>query len=559
MANLLLHKGPGAGKSFRLEGPPMVIGRHPAATIRLDLPDVSRRHAQITVEQQQFFLEDLGSSNGTFLNGLPLKGKASLRPQDRIAIGPCEFVFDSEGEGEGEGETGVVIRAELSLRGGHADLLLQDPAAKLQAVLDIAHQLAQTLDLDVLLPRVLDHLLRLFPKADRGLVLLPEGERVAVRAVRCRRASHEAEQVFSRSVVQRVLAEGVGVLAADQGPAAGQTLVAAGIRSFVCVPLKARDGRLLGALQLDRSAHGGEFTAEDLHLLTAVSLPISAVLENAALHAELMRQELVKRDLALARLAQLAAGVAHEINNPLAFVSTNTVVFQRDVGALRRLLELYQQAEAALEAERPAPIAEARALAEEIDLAYTLKNLDDLLGRSREGLKRIAQIVKGLRDFARLDESERDEVDLNAGVESAVGIARGLAEKRQVHLSLELGELPRLSCHPSKVNQVVFNLLSNAIDACEPGGSVRIRTCACAGGVEVHVQDTGHGIDPAVRERIFDPFFTTKPLGKGVGLGLSISHGIVQDHGGSIEVQSRPGEGAHFVVRLPCSRDKVTR
>jgi signal transduction histidine kinase len=549
MANLLLRQGPGAGMSFPLEARPMIIGRHPAAAIRLDLPDVSRRHAQITHDQEQFFLEDLGSSNGTFLNGLPLKGKAPLRDRDQIAIGPFELVFESPGGDE----TGVVIRAELHLRGGNADLLRQDPAAKLQAVLDIAHQLARTVDLDEVLPRVLDHLLRLFPKADRGLVLLSEGERIVVRAARCRRADQEAEQVYSRSVVQRVLKEGVGVLAADQGPASGQTLVAAGIRTFVCVPLKARAGRPLGALQLDRSAHGGEFTAEDLHLLTAVSLPVSTVLENAALHVELIRQERVKRDLALARLAQLAAGVAHEINNPLAFVSNNTAIFQRDVGALRLLLELYQQAEAALGEQRPEPIERARALAEEIDLPYTLNNLDALLGRSREGLRRIQQIVKGLRDFARLDESERDEVDLNAGVESAAGIARGLAERRQVALTLELGELPRVACQPSKVNQVVFNLLSNAIDACAPGGKVTVRTCACAGGVEVHVLDNGHGIDPEVRDKIFDPFFTTKPLGKGAGLGLSVSHGIVQDHGGSIDFESQPGEGAHFVMRLPCA------
>ena len=181
------------------------------------------------------------------------------------------------------------------------------------------------------------------------------------------------------------------------------------------------------------------------------------------------------------------------------------------------------------------------------------------MARSRDGLQRIQLIVKGLRDFARLDESERDEADLNAGVEATVGIARGLAEKRHVQLALELGELPRLECQPSKVNQVIFNLLANAIDACAPGGRVTVQTCAGADGVEVHVIDSGCGIDPAVRDKVFDPFFTTKPLGKGVGLGLSISHGIVQDHGGSIDVQSHPGAGAHFVVRLPCTRDKVTR
>src|SRR5262249_14382813 len=158
--------------------------------------------------------------------------------------------------------------------------------------------LAQTLDLDELLPRVLDHLLRLFPKADRGIVLLGEGERIAVRAVRCRRTGADTEQVYSRTVGHRVVADGVRIVAAERGRAAGASLVAAGIRSFVCAPLKGRDGRSLGVLQLDRSARGGEFTADDLHLLTAVSLQVAGVLENAALHAELLQTERLKRDLA---------------------------------------------------------------------------------------------------------------------------------------------------------------------------------------------------------------------------------------------------------------------
>jgi signal transduction histidine kinase len=550
MANLVLLRGPGAGKGFPLDVQTALIGRHPAAAIRLDLPDVSRRHAQIVHEKGQFFLEDLGSSNGTFLNGLPLKGKASLRGEDRITIGPCEFLF----EDATPSDPGVVIQAEVSMHPSNADLFRQDAATKLQAVLDIAHQLAQTLDLNELLPRVLDHLLRLFPKADRGLVLLREGDHIVVRAVSSRRPDAGTGHVYSRSVVQRVLSQGVGVVAADAGgaAAAGQTLMAAGIRSFVCAPLKSRDGRALGLLQLDRSGRGGDFTADDLHLLTAVSLQVSAVLENAALHAELLGHERVKRDLALARLAQMAAGVAHEINNPLAFVTNNTAIFQRDVGALRHLLDMYRQAETALAVPCPDTVALAREFAEEIDLAYTLKNLDDLLGRSRDGLKRIGLIVNGLRDFARLDESEYDEVDLNAGVESTANIARGLAEKRQVQLALELGELPKLACRPSQVHQVVFNLISNAVDACEAGGKVTVRTCRGPGGVEIHVIDNGCGIDPAVRDKIFDPFFTTKTLGKGVGLGLSISHGIVQDHHGSIDFESQVGQGSHFTVRLPC-------
>ncbi len=562
MAHLRLLSGPGAGKKFPLEAPQITIGRHPNVAIHLDLPDVSRRHALITNTNGRYVLEDLGSSYGTFLNGLPLKGQADLHERDRITIGSCELQFEVPHDNEG---AGVVIHAELSLHPSNTDLFRLDAASKLEAVLDIAHQLAQALDLDVLLPRLLDHLLKLFRKANRGLVLLREGQEMTVRAVRARPSpftppSPGEVQVYSRALVERVLGEGVGLVASDHGSGTpAKTLVEAGIRTFVCVPLKGRDGRPLGVLQLDRSGPGPDFTSDDLHLLTAISLQVSAALENAALHAELLDHERVKRDLALARLGQLAAGVAHEINNPLAFVTNNTAVFQRDLGALRRLLTLYQAAEEALAQQAPQRLGEIHSLAEEIDLPYTLCNLDGLLARTREGLKRIQQIVQGLRDFARLDESERDEVDINAGVEATVSVTRGLAEKRGVELKVELAPLPRLACRPARINQVVFNLLANAIDACPEGGKVLVRTALNDDLVEIHVIDNGCGIDPAIRERIFDPFFTTKPLGRGVGLGLSISHGIVKDHGGLIQVQSQPGQGAHFTVRLPLQcADTVT-
>jgi signal transduction histidine kinase len=476
---------------------------------------------------------------------MPLKGQTELHDRNRITIGSCELLFESPEDAE----PGVIIQSTLSLHPSNTDLFRRDATGKLQAILDIAHQLAQTLDLDVLLPRLLDHLLKLFPKADRGLILLREGERLTVRAVRAQRTDLATVEVYSRTVVQRVLEEGVGVVAADHGSAApSQSLVDAGIRSYSCAPLKARDGRPFGMLQLDHTRAGDDFTNEDLHLLTAISLQVSAVLENAALHAELLEHERVKRDLALARLGQLAAGVAHEINNPLAFVTNNTAVFERDVAALRRLLDLYRAAENML---APQALEEIRAFADEIDLPYTLRNLDDLLVRSREGLKRIQHIVQGLRDFARLDESELDEADLNSGVEATASVTRGLAEKRGVSLAVELAPLPRLACRPARLNQVVFNLIANAIDACAHGGKVLVRTAVTADALEIHVTDNGCGIDAAIRERIFDPFFTTKPLGRGVGLGLSISHGIVKDHGGTIEVQSQPGRGSHFTVRLP--------
>jgi signal transduction histidine kinase len=245
------------------------------------------------------------------------------------------------------------------------------------------------------------------------------------------------------------------------------------------------------------------------------------------------------------------AGIAHEINNPLAFVSNNTVVLQRDLGAVRTLFGMYRSADALLAQHAPELHQQIRRFGEEIDLEYTLTNIDGLLTRSREGLQRIQQIVKGLRDFARLDESDLKETDLNAGIESTINILRGEVKKKHLTLTLDLAPLPEVTCYPARINQVVMNLVANAIYACAEAGEVTVRTRPEADGVTIEVIDNGSGIPAEVLTRIFDPFFTTKPVGQGTGLGLSISHQIVEDHGGRIEVQSAPGQGAHFTVHLP--------
>ena len=247
----------------------------------------------------------------------------------------------------------------------------------------------------------------------------------------------------------------------------------------------------------------------------------------------------------------MVAGVAHEINNPLSFVNNNVAVLQRDVAALKDLLMLYRQAEEIIATHNEELAGWIKEMEEHIDLPYTLSNLDELLIRSRDGLRRIQQIVRDLRDFARLDESDLLEIDLNEGIASTVNIIRGRAKKKQIQLDLDLHPLPKITCYPAKINQVVMNLLANAIDACNDHGCVKVHTEPVDGKVLIEVADNGSGIDPAILDRIFDPFFTTKPPGEGTGLGLSISYGIVQDHGGSIDLESTPGKGTCFKIQLP--------
>lgn len=555
MATLVLLQGAGAGAEYPLAEKSLTIGRQPDVGLLLNEGGVSRKHARITNEGNRFFLEDLGSSNGTFVNGQRLTARSELRDGDEIRIDPYLFRFRKDAA-----EPNVVASTQLSLDTSRASLQ-QDAGGKLLAVLDITSHLARSLDLEELLPRLLEQLLRLFPQADRGLVLIQEGGHLRVRAVRNRRPDLEEGPTYSRSVVRKVLEEGVSVVAedtrADERFAEAETLRHMGVRSFVCVPLTAQDGGARGVLQLDCWRPGKSFNETDLNLLATIALQVSIVLENATLHAELLEQERLKRDLALARISQLAAGMAHEINNPLAFIRNNLAVLRRDVGIIRELLQQYQQGEAALAQAAPGLLQSIRARSQEVDAAYLLTNLDPLLVRSGEGLKRIGEIVQSLRDFARLDRSEVDEIDLSAGIEATLMLLRARAEKQQVAIELDLGPGVRIVCSPAKINQVVYHLVANAIDACEAGGKVTVRTRRTDKGVELHVLDTGCGIEPAVRDRIFDPFFTTKPLGKGMGLGLSLSHGIVQEHGGRIEFESTVGQGTEFIVWLP-ERQKVT-
>jgi signal transduction histidine kinase len=259
----------------------------------------------------------------------------------------------------------------------------------------------------------------------------------------------------------------------------------------------------------------------------------------------------------LASLGQLVAGVAHEINNPLAFVSNNVAVLERDLKDMIALIGLYRQVAAPADAEHQEIYTQIDHLSAQLDLEYTLNNLPQLIERTREGLRRIERIVKDLRLFARVDEGEWNEVDLNPGIESSANMVQGYARKRGVRLVTDLEPLPPVRCRGARVHQVVVNLLMNAIDACMPEDTVTIRTHADpnASGVLIEVADTGSGMDPAIQQRIFDPFFTTKPIGEGTGLGLSISYGIIREHHGTIEVQSTLGEGTCFTVRLPREPD----
>jgi len=194
-------------------------------------------------------------------------------------------------------------------------------------------------------------------------------------------------------------------------------------------------------------------------------------------------------------------------------------------------------------------------LRSEEDLPFLLQDLDQLLADSREGMERIGGIVHGLKKFARVDEDELQEADINDGIEAALKITHNeLKYKCQIHKKLD--KLPLVCCYPGQLNQVFMNLLINAAQAIPEWGDITVETEATDSHVVIRIADTGVGIPEAIRARIFEPFFTTKPVGQGTGLGLAISYSIIQAHKGSIEVQGEEGKGTEFIIQIPQDLEK---
>lgn len=320
MAVLTVINDRGYTEQYQLHGRECVVGRQADTDLRLDARDVSRRHARILTEGDFFFVEDLGSSNGTFVNNTRVSGKQPLQEQDRIQIGPFTLCFQLQDDPV---EKEIKITASIPTAVTNSKLFRLDAARKLQVILEIAQQLSHTLDLKTLLPQLLERLLTLFLQADRGMVvLLDERGRPEVRAVRTRYSDQEIPRQFSRAVIKRVLEEGVGIVAEDAPHDnrfnATQTLTNLGVRSFVCAPFKAHDGRAMGVVVLDRFGNDNPFKEDDLHLLAATALLFSVVIENASLHEELVEKARMDRDLSLARQVQdgfLPRELPAEFNN----------------------------------------------------------------------------------------------------------------------------------------------------------------------------------------------------------------------------------------------------
>ena len=351
---------------------------------------------------------------------------------------------------------------------------------------------------------------------------------------------------------------------------------------FTAAPLRNSKGEVIGAIETlqditERKVTESALLKSQVEIEQLVDRRTAQLAEvNQTLREDVRRRELAERELLdrnaelialnaqlsaaqkhlvqsekLASIGQLAAGIAHEINNPIGYIFSNFGTLENYLTSLFEMLAVYEKTEAMHSV--PETVKELRAKRESIELEFLKEDIPVLMRESREGIVRVRKIVQDLKDFSHVDTNpDWQFANLNQGIDSTLNVVNNEV-KYKADLVKDYGDLPEVQCMPSQINQVVMNLVVNAAHAMvgTERGKITVRTGTLGDKVWLEVTDTGSGIPKEVLPRIFDPFFTTKPVGKGTGLGLSLSYGIVQKHHGAIDVQTEAGKGTTFRVTLP--------
>ncbi len=551
MPRLILIKGTDEGKQFELTQPVHSVGRDSTSSIRLIDTEVSRRHAEFRLVNGAYHLVDVGSANGSFVNGQAIKD-VLLQPGDRVQIGQSVLVFSLRGSDGGKGESDLAERISMITRHdmelssaiiktigeSEGSRLLAQPEqvkgpwlksalANLGVMYETIQAVSHILDVDQLLGRIMDLIFKSI-EADRGCIMLrnPEGGPLEPKAVRWRKAAAPQERIpVSSTVIDHVQREKQGVLvsdaARDERFATGQSILRFGIREVICVPMKGRH-ETLGVLYLDTVsgardivAHGsptGKFNEDHLALAIAIAHQAALAVEETRYHHALLQAE------RLAAIGQTIAALSHHIKNILQGLRSGGEIL--DMG-----------------------------LAEKDE---TLLQKGWKIVQKNQG--KISDLVMDMLSYSKDREPLIDEADLNAVVREVLEVVEGRAREAGVRLESKLDPLPSAQVDSQGIQHALLNIVSNACDAVEdrPDPRVGVVTGLEADGawVRIVVLDNGAGIPPEKVKDIFRPFVSTKGS-KGTGLGLPVSRKILREHGGDILVESRAGKGSRFILRLP--------
>ncbi|MEM1210241.1 MAG: ATP-binding protein [Planctomycetota bacterium] len=541
MLVLQILQGPDKGRRFDLpDHEPQQIGRS-SESLPLTDPTISRRHAELTPDDGHWVLRDLESSNGTFVNGVRLSSPRTLQPGDQVRVGATLILFGEHAKPRpGQREIRVAQRGEMDISVEHTvasndeSLIMASPAEpgdaatfQLDVIYDLISLIGSVTDQAELLDKVMDVIFDHF-KADRGFILLQERDEDGAepQVVRHREdvpapnLKRDAITV-SRTIVNYVVRRGVGILSAnamsDSRFAAGDSVHNYGIRSAMCVPIRYK-GKTYGVIYLDSQVANYTYTEDQLALLTAIGVQTGLALANNRLLAERLESE------RLAAVGQTVASLSHSIKNILQGMRGGADVVE--LGMRKNNLKV-------------------------------LQNGWEIVQRNQE---RIYQLAMNMLAFSKQRKPEIQMTNLGELLGEIAELMQKPFDDRQAMLLADVAsDVPPVPVDPNGVHQAVLNLVANALDAVQPETGVVSMRCeydpqACV--VRIRVADNGVGMSGEQTRRLFVPFQSSKGL-KGTGLGLVVTKKIVDEHGGTIGVQSTPSEGTTFLIELPTDRAEV--
>lgn len=540
MLILTVIRGSDQGRKWELpDDEPQLIGRSSEA---LPLTDqtISRRHAELTPDDGRWYINDLDSGNGTYVNGTSVKERRLLQPGDQIRTGNTLIMFGRDARQPirrkspvriaKKGEIDVAIEKAVPSNDDSMILAIPEPSMAAEQHLKVIYQLTQLIgsepDRITLLNRVMDVILGHF-SSDRGFILIQDGPdakpdpAVIRHRVEPRGKNKEDEQItVSKTIIQHVMKHGEGLLSSnamtDERFSGHDSVHRYLIRSAMCVPIKFND-RLFGVIHLDSKIVNYTFTEDQLLLLTAIGVQTGLALANIEQVDQRMQQA------RLAAIGETVASLSHSIKNIIQGLNSGAEVVE--LGLRKTKME-------------------------------TVKRGWDVVSRS---LRRVTDLTSNMLAFSKQRKPEFETMNVDAFLFDIIELTERQFDVRKVALITEIDEsMPPIPLDASGIEQAVLNLLNNAMDAVTPeDGFVTLCAEYDAEGdaVRISVSDNGPGIDRDQQAKLFRPFHSTKGL-KGTGLGLAVTRKIVEEHGGTISVQSTPGEGASFIITLPATQSE---
>ncbi|NOX55134.1 MAG: FHA domain-containing protein [Planctomycetes bacterium] len=566
MALLQLVQGERTGEVFPISGQRVVIGRDPSCDVVLSVPAVSRRHAAIVQIADRFYLEDLESKNGTFLNGVLVGGMTELREGDlidvcdtvfrfvveewdesrkgaaapsdeekdqwnlaRTAVTPPEFpILPEEGE---EPEPWVV--ATLTANPDDSTVRLgSNLPRKLRGVVELSQSICSQLRLSEVEPRIVNSLLRIFPQAEAAALLLvdPETNELRVSSIKYRHKelADDAQAPVSRTIARRAMETREAILSADSRTdirfSDVESVIVRKVGAMICAPLVGRAPKPVGAVQVTTSQTGDKFTAQDLDILVTIATPFTLAVENARLHEEVVRQ----RDLAQAQaealkrsnedLERFSYSISHDLQAPLRAIRFHC----------EELLDQFE--------DQP-----------ESQVYYRVKRIQD-------GAMRLRRMIRDLLEYSRI--SSRGDVFTSVDFDDVIDEALRNLEPQiaQAGAKVTRGAMPELAADRGQMVRLLQNLIANAIQyRADRPLEIEIRADVEDDACTFSVHDNGMGIPDDQLDRVFELFerLHTEEEIPGSGAGLAIAKRIVERHGGRIWVESQLGEGSTFYFTLP--------